>query len=177
MTKINSWVARLVVAALSSVDAFFISKIKSTIVREGLRKLLRPIQDSALAFADDNPRNDEQLEAIWKGFAHVELPDYAEGQITSAIAKIKDENVRTVLGTVSNPVVNMLRLVTDEDPNNEEQLKLMLKAFVTDPETQHVAIENILIPLIEAKVKDETLRAWLIDLIRNGLFNEGDIHQ
>lgn len=177
MTKINSWVARLVVAALSSVDAFFISKIKSTIVREGLRKLLQPIKDSAMAFADDNPRNDEQLEAIWKGFAHVELPDYAEGQITSAIAKIKDENVRTVLGTVSNPVVNMLRLVTDDDPNNEEQLKLMLKAFVTDPATQHVAIENILVPLIEAKVKDESLRAWLIDLIRNGLFNEGDIHQ
>jgi hypothetical protein len=175
MTKINSWVARLVVAALSSVEAFFISKIKSTVVREGLRKLLRPIQDSALAFADDNPRNDEQLEAIWKGFAHIELPDYAEGQIEGAIAKIGDENVRTVLSTLSHPIVNMLRLVTDEDPNNEVQLKIMLKAFVSDPQNQKVLIENVIVPLIEAKVKDESLRAWLIDLIRNGLFADGQV--
>lgn len=171
-TKIKVIISRLVLTALASIDAFFISKIKNTTVKNGLRSALAPVRETALALCDDNPRNDEQVEAIWKQYANIDLPVLAEGEIANALNQVEDADVRVVLTTLSNPVVNMLRVVTDGDPNNKAQLRAMFQAFVNDAGTQEVAVEHILIPLIEKKVKDETLRAFLLTLISEGLLDD-----
>lgn len=165
MTIFKKSLQKILLAALALVDSFFISKIKSKPVQNGLRLNLEPVKQSVIAFTDDNPRNEEQLEAIWKSFANTELPDYSQNEIHAAIQKVEDADVREVLETISMPTVNLLRIVTDEDPNNKEQIRAMFNAFVKSPATQQVAVDHILVPLIESKVKDEALRMFLLELI------------
>ena len=174
-TQIGKWIANLVVAALAAVDTFFISKIKNPTVAQGLRLSLQPARETAVALGDDNPRNAEQVEEIWKRFANSQLPTFAEGEIQTALELVADEDVKIVLATLSRPVVNLLRVATDEDPDNRAQVRALFDAFVKDPATQEVALEHLLVPVIESRIKDESLRAFLLAILRNGIvIGDGD---
>lgn len=166
-TQLGKWIARAVVAALSLVDSFFISKIKNLTVQRGLRLSLEPAKQTALALADDNPRNDEQVEEIWQTFANQQLPSYAETEIGEALENVEDDDIRIVLQTISAPAVNLIRVVTDSDPNNRDQIRLMFNEFVKSPATQQVALDHIVIPFLVEKIKDDALREFILELLKN----------
>lgn len=173
-TQIKKFVSRLVLAALATVDSFFISKIKNAVVQEGLRRLVAPLRAVTVALADDNPRNEEQVLEIFKKFANQDVPEYAQGQIEAALNKVDDANVRQVLATLSTPVIQMLRVTTDGDPNNKAQLKALFDEFVKSPATQDVAVQHIVLPLVAAKIKDPALREWLLSILVDLLDEDGN---
>lgn len=168
-TKISAFVARLVVAALAAIESFFISKIKSQVVQKGIRLSLAPVQQTVIALGDDNPRNEEQVEAIWKKFANQDLANFSEDEVSAALDKIQDVHIRTVLEALSRPTIGLLRVVTDEDVHDGEQIKALFTVFIQSKETQAIAIEHVVIPLLVEKIKDEGLRNFIIEFLKGSL--------
>lgn len=168
-TVIPKLVSRIVLAAIGVIESLFIARIRQEVIANSLKSLLLPIRNSVVAFADDNPRDNEQLEAIWRQYANGPLPDLADVQIVAALSKLSDPNLRAVLLQLTSPTVQVLRLVTDENPNNEKQIRELFDAFVRSDESQRVLLEHLLIPLLEARIKDAVTRNLIISLLRAAL--------
>lgn len=173
MTQIGKWVARLVLGLIAAIDVYLVERIKSELAKRGIRSLLTPLKQITTALGDDNPRNEEQVEGILKKYLNQDVPVFATGEISAALKKVGDDDTRIVLQTVSEPVVEMLRLVSDDDPNNGEQLKELVKQFVQSEATQRVFILHALIPLIEAKVNGP-MKEVLLQVIHDVLLGDGD---
>ena len=165
-TLISKVIANLVVVALSFIEKKFISKISSPLVRDGLKLSLQPTKLTAFALADDNPRNQEQVEEIWKRFANVEVSAFTDREIRKAVAGLKDENLKAILNHLAIPVVRLLQIVTDENPDNEGQAKAELAAFIKDSATEGVLFNNFIIPVLATKIKDEAMRDLIITILK-----------
>lgn len=172
-TTISPLVKNLVKSALIAIDTFFVSKIKNSIVQAHLHSLFNPIRQMVDALADGDPRDAEQVQAIAKKYLNVELSALAGEDLQAAIEKVKDPNVKAVLNALAPEFVGMLQDISDEDPDNAEQLSGRLKAIINSEAKQAILVENIFIPILEAKIKDESLRAFIIEIIRAALRGEG----
>jgi ABC-type phosphate transport system substrate-binding protein len=132
-------------------------------------KALEPVKQTAVVLGDDNPRNAEQVEAVWKNFAHLDLDDFAENEVLLALQKIENPDIKKVLETLAVPTVSLLRIVTDDDKNDQAQIKQLFDGFIKDEQTQAVALEHIVIPFLVNKIKDESLRDFVIEFLRGAL--------
>lgn len=168
-TTIKKWIAQLALAAIGALESVFVPQIKNDVVRAAIVTNLLPIKNTAFALSDEEPRDEEQVLVIWKTHLNTALPDFAEDQITAAVAKIEDPNIRAVLSTLGHPVTDLLRVVSDDNPNNTAQVREMFKEFVTNPGVQSVLLENVIIPLIEVRVQNEFVKKFLIETLRNGV--------
>lgn len=169
-TTLNKWLVIAITQLLGAIESLFISKVKSQVVQEGLRLTLNPVRATVNALADGEPRNAEQVEAIWKEFTNVQVTQFADQKIHDALLKIEDEHVRGGLSTISMPIVNMLRIVTDANPKDGQQIKEMWLQFIQDPNTHEVVAEHLVIPMIEAKINNAEL-AQLLKTLLKGAFD------
>ena len=135
--------------------------------------LLAPIRQMINALNDQDPQNAEQVEALWKKFANTDLADYSQSTLSNLIGTIKDPNLRPALSTLVVPTVNMLRIVTDDDPNNEAQIKTQWQAFVKDPSTHKVVLDHMLAPTLYGLIKNVELVEYILSVIADILDGEG----
>lgn len=171
-TTIKKWVGKLILGFIAGIDAYLVDRINSAFAKRAIRNLLNPLKSITNALTDENPRDNEQVDAIVRKYLNQEVPVFATGEIAAGLEKIKNEDVKAVLSTLSHPIVDMLRLLSDDNPDNEAQLKQMLGDFVNDKDVQKTAVLHILLPLVNAKVQDGPFKEMLISIINDVLLGE-----
>lgn len=171
MKSLNWFSAYLIRAALGVIEST-INGITNESVRRALLLSLKPVKQVITVLTDGDERNDEQIAKVFKDFAGGELPDFAETELAILVAKIKDENTRAVVDVLSDPVVDVLRLLTDANKDNETQIKERLQELIADPKSLQVLILNIAIP-VAGQIKDDKVREFLLEFLKNILQGGG----
>ena len=166
MTLFQKGARAVVLAALGVIEGVLIGKIKSLIVQNSLRSSLEPVRSMALALTDDNPKDAEQVETIWQNYLNAKAPDLVNSESQRLIASLKGENLKKVLTTLVVPISQSLQIVSDENPDNDTQLKEYFAAFFNREDVQDVAFDAILVPLITKKIKDENLRTMVLAMLQ-----------
>ena len=62
-----------------------------------------------------------------------------------------------------------MRLLSDDDPNNAAQAEKVFDAFLLEPANQNFVLSDLLIPVIEQRIKDPMLRAIVLETLQAGL--------
>lgn len=166
MTVFKKALRTAILAALGVLDSLFINRIKSLVVQNALRLQLAPVRAIAVALTDENPRNDEQVEAILQDHLNQAVPPFAESEINRLLEKIQNESTRALLQVLSIPGVEMIRLVSDADPNNQAQIESYANEYINREDVQDALLYNWGIPTIEKRVKDPYLRELLIAVLQ-----------
>lgn len=162
---ISDFVAGAVKLAISFIETAFIKRIQDETVRTGLLTLLQPIKDTLTVASDDNPANEQQIAEVWKKFTNQKVTVFADQELAKALAKIADENIRKVLTLISVPSVNMIRIHTDDNPDNGAQVKALWDSFRKSPDTIEVVLDHLLEPILDDVIKDEATLSFILGLI------------
>lgn len=162
-------VARLILFALGFAERRFLEGMDDAEIKEAVRLALDPIRDTVTVLSDDNPRNDEQVADVWKHFVANDVYAYGNENIPQLLSKIKDENFRDTLIYISVPIMKMLQMAFDDNPNNETQIKQLWTDFIQQPETYEVIVKSLLIPALENKFEDNETVQFIIDFLEDAL--------
>lgn len=172
MKSLNSFTAFLVRSAIGVIENYLIASIKDPTLKRAMTLGLRPFRGTIDALSDKIEMNEEQVKEVWNLFVSGELPDFAEKEIAVRLEKIKNENTKAVLSVLADPVVDIFRLLTDANKDNEAQINARLKELVQDPASLKTLVQNIAIPIAE-KIKDEKAREFLLAFLQSIL--EGEV--
>lgn len=167
--------ATALLAALRFLDKKFIDKIPNTDIQNMARLLLMPFVGTIKALSDGNPRNAEQISAIWRKWTNSELYEYSIATSNKYLERIPDEHLREAISHLSLPLLGMIQIFTDDDPNNNAQLKSSWSEFIKDGKTHKVVLQHLLIPMLEAAIKDPDTEELIISLIKTALENSTGI--
>lgn len=166
--RIPIWVVGPIKFMLDFIQTRFIEKLPD-FARDFLTMSLTPLKAILDVLSDDNEADGDQIEEILRKFANGDLANFTEAQVALLIDKLDDASLKIVLNKISVPSFNMLRLLTDDNPDNANQLATMWGAFAKDPATHAVILDHLLEPLLENVIPEASLRAIILDLIAQGL--------
>ena len=166
---ISDLVASLLRIALNYVERQLITKIDDEDARAWANLHLSPLRQTIADLNDDNPENREQVLLTWRKFLNTDFSDQTSLQLSKWLDKIGNPDTREVLAYVLGEVVNTLRLLTDEDADNSEQLKATWTAFVKNPVTHGILLEHLLRPALEGTKMDENTIAFILELVAEAL--------
>jgi predicted RND superfamily exporter protein len=138
-------------------------------LEKGVEISFMPVEDIILALNDDNPDNKEQVTAIILEWINGPVADLIEDIFTDLIEKNDDENLKAVFSQVLMLGIQVLKVYTDNDEKNKEQLKLIFDKFIESPETQVLLTDNILKPVLVKIIKDEKWAEYIVNLVKNSL--------
>lgn len=172
--KLSKLWSKLIISALGVIEKYLINQVKNPTLKAAMQLQIQPLKATTLALSDENPLDDEQLAAIWKEHLGTNVTVFAESEIGKLLEKIKDENLKKVLALLSLPVVNSLRLVTDENVHDGEQLEAEIRRFLADETSQRTLVENVLIPYVLVNIKEDGIREFVTAILKE-LLNGGTL--
>jgi hypothetical protein len=144
IVKLNAAIAALITTALSmGLDALIAAVSKSPIAKAGLESVKNRLIQTTSALADADPNDTEQLEKIWlKQFVGEDVYEIGAEQFQAGLAKIQSERLKRLAAHIGRYGLEVVKLVTDDDPNNEAQLREHLAKFFEDAETEAIIVED-----------------------------------
>lgn len=143
------------------------------IANENLRNLyfltLKPSENIINALSDENPDNKEQINEIFQKHLNTAVIPYGQEQFKALSDKIKDPGLMQLVATAGTIPFAVGQIYTDENPENEQQLKAFLEVWVENPENQknilaaitvwvsslfkeNPALANFIISALEARI-------------------------
>lgn len=166
---IPSWAASIIVGLLSLYVPRLLDAIQSGALRTAATSLLNRAKEMIKAISDADPENEAQLNAIVRNFLSQDAVPLAEGVVTEKIALIGNERVRRGLTILSRPVVDSMRILTDENPDNAAQAEVVLDDFLLNPEAQEFIIADLVMPILEKRIPDPLIRSFLLEALATGI--------
>ena len=172
--KLSKIWSKLISTAFGVIEKYVISKIKNPTLSAAMALQIQPLKATVAALSDENPMDEDQIAEVWKNHLGTNVTAFTESEVGKLLEKVKDENLQKVLALLSIPVVNSLRLVSDDDVHDGDQLEAELKRFLNAEESQRTLVENILIPYVIVKIKEDFIRELVIVALRE-LLDGGDL--
>lgn len=161
--KIPAFVPTLVEALLAIVKEQFVNKITDENLKILITDALAGITATAYALADEDTDDIVQIKKIWMGFVNKSAAGFIDTEVADAINKIPNETAKLSLQTLRVPVVQMIRVVTDDITPNNEQLEALWKNFVKDPAVQNIFL-NMVDEILNDLLKDPTLKGIVLGI-------------
>lgn len=161
---IGSLIASAIIKALD-ITQTQINKIKNDLVRKGLTSLVEPLKSLVRALSDKDPNNDAQVAEIFREYANTGLSNFAEENLLTLSEKIKDAKLRRSVAFVIDPSVDMLRLVTDKEPDNEKQIAERWKQAAADPTFHDLVVNDWLEDVLDAMKVNEVYKLLIMETI------------
>lgn len=167
--SLKKTIAAVLIAGIEFVKNLLLKQIPSdwTEVRTPIALEFERIKQLINIFADDNPRNLDQVKALLHDILQQDTVEIVKAAIAQGLAKIKDEKARKLAQALSFPIIGTVVALTDDDPDNEAQIKKAFADFLQNPETGELAYNNIIEPFFRAKIKDEATLNFLLGFLRN----------
>ena len=134
-----------------------VDKIEPDDVRQAAFGAIDTLTKTVDVLADDDPKNAEQVTAVWLEYVNKDIVALAESQFDKAIFKIEDVNVREVLLSLKHPLLDTVRALSDGDTANLNQLKALWIDYIKDPVSQTKLIENGLVPILNTVIKNPSI--------------------
>ena len=144
--KIGKFKVRLIKAALNVIDLFLISKINDEQVQGEMRTLISPISSTVGALSDTDPNDIEQVRGIWKQYVHSDLTAIADVRIKQSLALLAESKpeLAGIVSALTFPTIESVRVLTDNNPENMEQLATLWGGWLTNEETATLFFDVIL---------------------------------
>lgn len=166
---IPSWAGNIIVRALEIYAPRVVSLIPSPALQAGTAALFARVNQIILALSDADPENGEQVQAVIGKFVSEDAIPLADGVIDERIARIENERVRHGLTLLADPVVDTMRLLADDNPDNAAQAEEVLDRFILNPVAQEFVVTDLTVPILEKVIKEPFLLAVVLEALEQGI--------
>ena len=131
-------------------------KISDDLAQRGALLFLQPTRDIVLALNDNDAANAEQVKGIILDWVNAPLSEYLEDLADAGIAKVNDEKAKALLNFAAGVITDVLRLITDDEKENDKQIKAYFNKLVASEEFQALVIQILLGAILDkTNVKPE----------------------
>lgn len=118
------------------------------------------VRQTIAAITDDDANNSAQVAAVWMAYLNEDVIPAVGEALAPTLDKIESEETKALVKSLAATVVGSMLILTDEDGNNNEQLKSYFDEYVKSDEFRAVIMGQVR-ALAEKYSKD----AGLIGLI------------
>ena len=132
---------------------------------KGVEVAFIPISNTITVLNDEDGENQKQVTKVVLDWVNQPLAEYLDNIFTGLIEKHDDVNVEKLLMFAKNVILGVMKLYSDDDMENNVQLKLMFNNLLQDPETEKLLLQNVFKPLIEKKIKDTDTVEHIIQIL------------
>lgn len=132
---------------------------------KGVQVAFIPIENSIKVLNDDVAENKEQVSKVALDWVNQPLSDYLDDIFTDLIEKHDDENVEKLLFFCKGIVLGVLKVYSDDDLQNNVQMKNLFQGVLQDPQTEILVLNNVFKPLLEKKIKDTETVNYIISIL------------
>lgn len=167
--RIKVYVGALLISLLGEYRPALLAEVESPALAGGVDRLFLRTEEVIKAITDENPDNKEQLEAILRRFVGEDVISALDGLTEEQLLKLQNLRVRRGLTLLSVPVLDALRLLTDEDPDNAAQAETVLDTFLTNPDAQNFIISDLTLPALEKLIPNALIRGFVFQGIEIGI--------
>jgi uncharacterized protein YegL len=164
MTIFQKSLRGILLAALGVLEGLFLPKIKDLTIQNALRANLAPFRPMVVVLTDENPLDGDQLKAVLQEHLNQTVPAWMEGERVRLIEKIQDANIKNVVSALALPGIELIKLVSDSNPDNETQAKEYLAAYFQREDVQDIAF-SIVQARID-KMADEVARVMFTEMLK-----------
>ena len=168
-TSILNWGGKLLIKLLRVYTPALLALIPSPALAAAVAKLFARVEEIIAALTDEDPNDAEQVGKVLRRFVSEDAVPIADGVIEEKLLLITNDRARRGLTLFSAPVMDTLRLLTDEDPDNAAQAEVVFDTFVLDRANQDFLIADLLVPVLEQRITNPMLRAILMETLESGL--------
>ena len=159
-------VARAIInLSLNLAESQVKNRVTDETLLKGVNTALPLIREIVEELNDDNPNNAAQVKETLLAWTNGPLADYLESILAELLQKIDKPNEQAIVALVGHHVIQVLRLMTDLEPDNVEQIRNYWKDedFVAD--VQEVLITNLLLPALEKKGVTPEVRNYIHSIV------------
>lgn len=141
----------LIFFGLNIAEGQLTKKLNDPELKKGVETVIPLLREVVSELNDDNPDNKAQIKATLAAWTNGPLADYLETILDELTDKIEKEEEREVVLFVGEAFINLLRIVTDLNPANVEQIRsyYLSKEFLG--EAKDIIIDNVVWPALDKK--------------------------
>ncbi len=141
----------LIFFGLNIAEGQLTKKLNDPELKKGVETVIPLLREVVSELNDDNPDNKAQIKATLAAWTNGPLADYLEDIIQEFADKLDNEEEAELVLFVGNAVVDLLRIVTDLNPANVEQIR----SAYTSPEflgsAKNLILDNVVWPALDKK--------------------------
>jgi hypothetical protein len=102
------------------------------------------------ALADSDPDDTGQIDGIMQDFLNEDVSDWTDDQILIAADKISNPHIKAYFLSMAPAVVEVLRLSTDENPENQAQIQAHFGNYLRSDDTKQLFADHLVQPGLTA---------------------------
>lgn len=161
---IDSKTSRLLKGILDLFE-IYIADIQDEYVRVTLQDVKESAKSIVTILSDVDPNDKEQINQVIRDFlVEKGFLDRSRGELLKKIESIQDERLRTLLAAMLPVAFDIIKILFDDDPNDEKQIIDRLKQALSGGAGLDV-IEQILLLIIKDPNMARTIATLIISLI------------
>jgi hypothetical protein len=147
--------ARLILANIDVLKEEIVLTLPQGVVKASIESLFHPIEEVVNVLSDSNDDNETQVNEVLKDYLNNDLALLLDNYSVELIGTIKDPIVKDMVSLFVVPTVETLRAMSDDNKDNQEQLKeVWVDGFVKDKESQAAFFNGVIVPFVEKIGKD-----------------------
>lgn len=120
-------------------------------IRKGIETVFPLIRKVIAELNDDNPDNKQQLKETLAAWTNGPLADYLETILDELTEKLDKEEERELVFFIGRAVINLLRIITDLNPANVEQIRAAYNSPEFLRSAKDVVLDNVVFPALDKK--------------------------
>ena len=120
-------------------------------IRKGVETVFPILREIISELNDDNPNNKEQIRETLAAWTNGPLADYLETILAELVLKLDKEEEREMVLFVGGAVIDLLRIVTDLNPANVEQIRAAYTSSEFLHSAKNAVLDNIVFPALDKK--------------------------
>ena len=153
---------------INILEKNLVDRIQIEDIKNDIKIRLLPIRNMVKVLSDKDPNNAEQVKQVWLDFLKSEeFSDSIENRILQAIGLIDDDKTRTFISHLVVPVLQTVKALTDDNPNNVEQIR---QAW-----TDYLTAEDTISSIVSFLILDESVHEDVVDIVQSSLEGLGEI--
>lgn len=153
---ISDLVAAIAKLALNFTEGQVKKKVDNDVAEKGILLFLPPTRSVIEALNDDNPQNSDQVKEIILEWVHKDLSSYIDELGTNLSEQVENENQKAVLLFGVKVVTELLKIYSDDEKDNKEQVSIFLQSMIDDPVFRELIMSAIITPILKkAKAGDD----------------------
>lgn len=154
---------------LSILKKRFVAKLPDGQTKTDLNVLFERVEELIRLFTDSDPEDAKQLDVLWRKVVGGDLTASATARVEKLVAGLDDPRLGKTILAVTRPGIDVLALVSDEDPDDKEQILARLKAFANDPGTHDLVFYQWLEPALKGAGVPDFVVSVLFEAIADGI--------
>lgn len=121
------------------------------------------VRQTIAAITDNDAENGKQVAAVWMAYLNEDVIPAVGEALSPTLDKIESDETRNLVKSLAGVVVGSLLILTDEEGNNNDQLKSYYDAYVRSDEFRTVVMGQVR-ALAEKYSKDTALIGLIISV-------------